>query len=395
MGVLERMTKIQLRNRHRRHSSPGGRDSLTSLSCEIIGNIYQAITGNVPMPQHFVRRALANGLPEEEFQHAIRSAGKIRALPDFLLAASEQKLERALYWDELGLKPRARDLYLESAHWALYAEILTEDEGERQLIYSKYRESYRRAAPYFTHSAEEISINFLSNNLSGYLRLPGEGENLSDKVPVVILLNGFFSAREELHYLENSLLAQGFATLCLDYPGPREHSGQVPAAFDVKELGNALYFFLMSRPEIDCARITLYGLSLGSRIAIYLALANPELFGSVVVLSCPVNVLADLDRLTPVFAREHMISHPAARAALYELALQTQFEELIENLESPLLVIGGGKDKIAPVEATREIFERSLSSDKKLVICPAAGHGLYEMMPSLRYEIAQWIKQRA
>jgi pimeloyl-ACP methyl ester carboxylesterase len=369
---------------------------LSSLSQEIIGNIYQAITGTLPVPAYFLRRAIANGLPEPEFQHAIRSAGTIRALPDFLLAASEQKLEKALYWDELGLKTTARDLYLESAVWALYAELLTSDEENRTLIYQKYRESYRRAAPYFAHAAEEVSVHYLSAALAGYLRVPvTENEYYRAKAPVVILLNGFFAAREELHYLENSLLSKGFATLSVDYPGVSLHNGQMPSGFDVKELGNSIYLFLNTRPEIDCTAITLYGKSLGGRIAIQMAMTNPERFNSVVCISTPLDLIDDLERLSSVFAREHMVSLEVARTALEDLAVQTPFEQDIACIEAPLLVAGGGKDKICLPESTRTIFDRSLSADKKLIICPAAGHCLYEMMPSLRYEIAQWIKQRA
>jgi alpha-beta hydrolase superfamily lysophospholipase len=125
-----------------------------------------------------------------------------------------------------------------------------------------------------------------------------------------------------------------------------------------------------------------------------MALSYPERFSSLVCMSTPLDLLNDLDKLAPVFAREHMVSTFAARTALYELAMHTQIEEGIPYTQSPLLVIGGGKDRIATADNTRTIFEQSLSTDKKLILCPAAGHCLYEMMPSLRYEIAQWIKQR-
>ena len=84
------MNIIQLKNKARHQSSRGKRASFSSISQDIINNIYQAITGNVPIPHHFVLRALANGLPEAGLQHAIRSAGAIASLPDFLLSASEQ-----------------------------------------------------------------------------------------------------------------------------------------------------------------------------------------------------------------------------------------------------------------------------------------------------------------
>ena len=57
-------------------------------------------------------------------------------------------------------------------------------------------------------------------------------------------------------------------------------------------------------------------------------------------------------------------------------------------------MLGGGKDLIAMPEETRAIYEQCGATDKKLIICPSAGHNCDDMMPSLRYEIAQWLKQR-
>jgi hypothetical protein len=45
-------------------------------------------------------------------------------------------------------------------------------------------------------------------------------------------------------------------------------------------------------------------------------------------------------------------------------------------------------------EETKMIYEQIGAGDKKLIVCPGASHNCYEMMPSLRHEIAQWIKQR-
>ncbi len=369
-----------------------------ALSDGFFGNLYQALTGNLHVPAHFVKRAVANGLPPAQLQDAIRCARSLKALPNYLLAASEQKLEKAVYFDELGLKARARDLYLESSLWGLYAEILIDDEEKRQLVFQKYRQAYAAAAPYFTHPAFETKINYQASSISAYFRLPQSNSDESttaQSVPAVILLNKLFSAREELHYLENSLLAQGLATLSVEYPGVSDHTGQVPGGIDVKELANSIYLYLASRPEIDISSVSLYGQGFGARIAIYMALAYSERFHSLVSMSCPLNLVSGLDRLAPLYAKELLVSAPAARAAIYELALHTQIEQGFEHLEAPLLVVGGGKDKIAGVNETKEIYEKSFSKDKKLLLCPGAGHCLYEMMPSLRYEIAQWIKQRA
>ena len=376
------------------------RPSLTSFSQKVFGDIYQAITGNVHLPQHFILRAVANGLPAAELSDAIRCAKTPKELPGYFLSLAEQRSERGAYWHELGLKSRARDNYLESALWGIYAELLLEDDEHRSEVWHKFRENYFRAAPYFNSPAESVAIHYLASSLIGYFRMPiseesDEFENSGEKVPVVILLNGLFSPIEELHYLENSLLSQGFATLSVDYPGVTHHTGQIPSAFDVKELGNALNLFLSSRRDLDLSRVTLYGLSLGGRMAMYLALAFPDRFASIVSVSTPLDLLSNLDRLTPNFAREHMVSSLASRSALFEMAHHTPIEDDLRELHAPLLVLGGGKDRIALAEETKHIYDRAGSTDKKLIICPGAGHGLYEMMPSIRYEIAQWIKQRS
>lgn len=340
---------------------------------------------------------MANGLPEAELRHAIDSARSASNLPAYLLSASEHKFEKALYFDELGLKQRARDLYLESALWAIYAELLYDDPEKKELIYRKYRESYRRAAPYFNHPAEELAIPFMAGSLSAYFRKPAEREDETpaSKLPVIVILNSVFSAREELHFLENSFLSQGFATLSFDYPGTQSHSGHVLATIDVKELGNSIYLFLTGRAEIDSSKINLYGQSLGGRLAMYMMLAYPERFSSLISMSTPLNLIREIDKVAPVFARDHLVSTYAARTTLYELALHTQIEDDIRHIEAPLLVLGGGKDKIASSDQTKQIFDQSMSQDKKLILCPGASHCLYEMMPSLRYEMSQWLKQRA
>lgn len=358
----------------------------------MLGNIYEAITGRRPVPGAFIRRAVANGLDKDLLQDAIRQARSAHRLPDYLLARARQKHEKGVYWDELGLKPRARDNYLESALWGLYAEILTRDPERKHEIYKDYLHSYLSAAPHFSSPAIPVQTGFVASCLQGYLRLPARGEEASGKVPCAVILNGLCSPKEELHYVENSLVARGLATLCVDYPG--QIGSLPPAPFDVAEFGNSLCLFLAARPEIDCSRISLYGISLGARIALYLALTFPDRFKSVVSVSAPYDLNGDIDHMTPAISREQLISTMTVRTALLELTRQTPIEERLGDLTTPVLIAGGGKDLITLPEETRYIFEQAASADKKLVLCPGASHNLYEMMPSIRYELAQWMCQR-
>jgi pimeloyl-ACP methyl ester carboxylesterase len=360
----------------------------------MLGSLYEAITGLRPVPRAFIRRAVANGLDKELLTEAIRRAKSIHRLPDYLLAIAQQRQEKGVYWEELGLRPRARENYLESALWSLYAEVLTSEPGQKHQIFKQYSHSYLCAAQHFQAPAIPVQTGFMASALSGYLRLPDSEnkEDLDQKHPCVIILNGICSPKEELHYVENTLLAKGFATLSMDYPG--QVGSLPPAPFDVLEFGNSLCLFLSTRPEIDCSKLALYGISLGARMALYLALSFPERFRSVVSISAPYDLNGDLDHMTPAFARELLLPTMTVRTALVEIAHQTPIGEGLARLSTAVLIAGGGKDLITLPEETRYIFEKIASADKKLLLCPGANHNLYEMMPSIRYELAEWMRQR-
>ena len=375
-----------------RHLRP--RPSTGNLGRTVLSNIYEAVTGRRPVPAAFIRRAVANGLPKDHLHEAIRRAKSVHQLPDYLLGMAAQKHEQGVYWNDLGLNARARDNYLESTFWALYAEVLSDDHARKHEIHQQYSSSYECAAPHFAAPAKLVQVGFVASTLQGYLRIPPTVQtSATGKLPCVIVLNGLCSPKEELHYVENALVARGFATLSVDYPG--QVGTLPPSPFDVAEFGNSLCLFLSAHPEIDCSRISLYGTSLGARIALYLALTFPERFKAVVSISAPYDLTGDLNQMTPALAKELLLPVITARTSLLELAQQTPIEERLGKLTTPVLVAGGGKDLITLPEETRYIFEQIDSADKKLLLCPGANHNLYEMMPSIRYEIAQWLWQRA
>jgi pimeloyl-ACP methyl ester carboxylesterase len=188
------------------------------------------------------------------------------------------------------------------------------------------------------------------------------------------------------------LLSLGIATLSFDYPFSTDANSMV--ALEAEELGNSLLLALSSRPEIDMTRLVAYGTSIGGRIALYIAAKYNQRFRAVVSVSAPYDMLNDLDLLLPAMRREFAASQECSKATVFDIARQTPLRGELEQIELPALVVGGGKDIVAMPEETKMIYEQIGAGDKKLIVCPGASHNCYEMMPSLRHEIAQWIKQR-
>ena len=227
-------------------------------------------------------RAIANGLNKDEMETVLRqSNSKMNCKNIFALVADAYE-GKAKYYDELGLKPRAKDHYFHSALWNFYAHLLMADGAERAKRYALSAFNYAQAAKHFEGTTTKISIPYLSHTLAGYLRLPGlqrqAAESETIRYSTVIIVNALDSTKEELYYTENAFLKAGMATLSFDHLGSGESQCDGNPVFDANDLANALSLFLPRRPQIDCQRIALHGLSFGGNLALKLAAEFPTRF---------------------------------------------------------------------------------------------------------------------
>ena len=75
---------------------------------------------------------------------------------------------------------------------------------------------YRRAQPYFDFPGEHVAIPYEGGaSMYGILRKPWH----MPKPPVVILVPGLDSVKEELHIYGDDFLRRGMAVLAIDGPG--------------------------------------------------------------------------------------------------------------------------------------------------------------------------------
>lgn len=339
-------------------------------------------------------RALANGIYAEEFNQAV---SKVKSLDDLryrltLTAANYQ--EKARYWDDLGLLARARDHHLQAALWSFYAQLVMKDATQRSQTYNMCSRNYELAAPYFNYPGRKIEIPYKVASLKGYLRLPGIEEEIpSASLPVVVLLNAHKSTKEELHYTEHAFLRQGIATISFDYPGTGESISESFDLLNLDSLCNAIVLFIAETRVLDANRIALHGSSLGGTIALNLASKFPDLFKVCVSISAASDVLANKQSQNKL--KRDLLSHLIEEDEdLSALAQKFSLRAALPTITCSTLIVGGGKDIFVPFSETKNIFELLSCQDKKLVICSRAKHICFEMMPSLRYEIAQWVYQR-
>jgi hypothetical protein len=149
---------------------------------------------------------------------------------------------------------------------------------------------------------------------------------------------------------------EGFGVLALDYRGYGE-SGGTPTEDGVYLDAEAAWSWLTDRPEIDTGRIAVYGRSIGSAVALYLATQRPV---RAVILESPFTSGWEI-------AREHYALVPEG---LVELGLDNL--ERAGRLSAPLLVIHGTDDLIAPFEMGRAVAEAGRA--EQFLVLEGTGH---------------------
>lgn len=143
--------------------------------------------------------------------------------------------------------------------------------------------------------------------------------------------------------------------LAIDYRGYGESEGSASEAGLYRD-GEAAWRFLASQPDIDTSRIAVYGRSLGSAVALHLAVERPV---RAVVLDSPFSS-------GRAMARHHYWFLPSS---LMHLRLDNL--ERARRLRARLLVVHGVNDRIAPVEMGRAV---AAAGRGRLMELEGAGH---------------------
>lgn len=145
------------------------------------------------------------------------------------------------------------------------------------------------------------------------------------------------------------------ALLALDYRGYGASDG-TPTEAGLYRDAQAAWAYLATRPEIDAERIAVYGRSLGSAVALYLATERPV---RAVVLDSPFSSGRDM-------ADEHYSLVPKAL-----LTIELDNVARAARVSAPVLIFHGSADRIAPLHMGQAVAGAARAT---LVVLDGAGH---------------------
>ncbi len=234
----------------------------------------------------------------------------------------------------------------------------------------------------------KVLIPYGEARMAAILRTPPGVEN----PPVVIVMGGLDSVKEELQQVADYFLDRGIAALGMDGPGQGETglTLKIEAASE-KPVGAAIDF-LESLDGIDADRVGLYGQSLGGYYVVRACAFEPRVKAAVASAG-PYTVTDHWDHLPPMTRagyqyRTGASSPEDARRRVAALDLTG----VAEKVACPLLVLHGTADEIVPFADGERVAREAGNATFR----PYEGgnHSLSNRHYEVRTGLADWMAQQ-
>src|SRR5438132_5333983 len=297
---------------------------------------------------HWAPRFIANGIDANDFQRVTNS---VERWDDWCQARSEAGTMHA----QMGEKAEAEGHYVSAAQHYFQAAIsyhfgnylFVRKPHELRAAHELNVQYYRLALPYFDFPGEHVAIPYEGGaSMYGILRKPWH----TSKPPVVILVPGLDSVKEELHIYGDDFLRRGMAVLAIDGPGQGEMEFEFPLRFDYEVPIKYAIDYLESRPDVDARRVGLMGVSFGGQFVVRAAAFEQRVRAT--IENCGPYNQAENFKGRPQISRDTLIHR--LKAANEEEALNKlkrfNLQGVLEKVEQPLLVIQGRRDRLVPAE---------------------------------------------
>ncbi|HEX9539530.1 MAG TPA: alpha/beta hydrolase [Streptosporangiaceae bacterium] len=245
------------------------------------------------------------------------------------------------------------------------------------------------ALPYMDPPGRRIEIPFEGSHMVGVLRQPpGAGPH-----PVMIMIPGLDSTKEELRSTEGLFLERGIATFSVDGPGQGEAEYDLAIRGDWEVPGAAIIDYLSTEPGLDADRIGVWGVSLGGYYAPRVA-SGDDRVRACVALAGPFVFSENWDQ-RPILTREafRVRSKSADMDAARDAAGKLSMVGRAELITCPLLAVMGKLDRLIPWEQAARLVKEA-GGPAELLLLEQGNHGCANLAPFHRYQTADWVAEQ-
>jgi predicted amidohydrolase/dienelactone hydrolase len=339
---------------------------------------------------HWAARFIANGTSYSDFQATM---ARITVWDEWCREWGrtaryyEQLAETA---DAAGQKLTAGGAWRRAAlcwHWGKF--VFVDDLDQQRAAHDRTVACFRRGAPTLSPPAEPVRVPYGNTTLAAYLRVPATSHG---QPPVVIMMPGLDSVKEELQATAEYMLSRGLAIIAVDGPGQGEAEYELPIEPAYERVATAVADYLEGRDDIDPARIGGFGVSLGGYYAARAAAYEPRIRAAV-SLAGPYQWSLDWDILPPqTRATFQHRSGAKTEAEARQKSAELTLEHAAARITRPLLVAAGGRDRLVPTYQAERLAREAPGAE--LMLDPDGSHGLTNHAFESRSKMADWLAAR-
>jgi len=299
--------------------------------------------------------------------------------------------------EQMGEKAEAQNQYVSAAYHYFHAAIsyhfgkylFVRKPQELHVAHEHVVNNYQRALPFFDFPGEHVAIPYERGAMMyGVLRKPWH----TPKPPVVILIPGLDSVKEELHMYGDDFFRRGMAVLAIDGPGQGEMEFEYPLRHDYEVPMKHAIDYLESRPDVASDRVGIMGVSFGGQFAVRAAAFEHRVKAA--IENCGPYNQAENFKGRPVISREtqvHRLKAANEEDALNKLK-QFNLQGVAEKVECPLLVIHGRRDRLVPAEQGERIAAEAVKAE--LWMFEDGNHVCNNIPYKHRPQQADWMRQK-
>ncbi len=340
---------------------------------------------------HWGPRFTVNGVTVADFE---RVTGGLERWEDWCaawvaVAAEHEELGRAALAE--GRHRSAGEHLAQAAVYYHFAKfVFVVDPDQMKAAHQRAVTCLDDALPHLDPPGRRVAIPFEGTELAAILRLPeGDGPH-----PVVVMLPGLDSTKEELRTTEQTFLVRGLATLSVDGPGQGEAEYDVPIRGDWAPVAEAIWSALGDLDGVDRSRLGVWGVSLGGYYAPRVAAALGDRVAACVALAGPFNFGECWDGLPPLTRHTFQVRSGAAdddeaRAIAHTLGL----DDVGGDIVAPLLLVFGRLDRLIPWEQAEKV-RQAAAGPVELLMLENGNHGCANVAPWHRPRTADWLAGR-
>lgn len=298
------------------------------------------------------------GLPKSVRRHAMISK-HLGLVGRRMWRLAEEELEA-------GHRTTALERYFAAAEiFANAQHIIFENNEEKKYLHGASLSCFEKVRELAPYRIEHVDVEWNGTVVSGNLHLAP----VEEPAPCVFFIPGCDMTKEMYpHPLYNQALQRGMHMFVFDGPGQGESNlrGIKLTPTNYEEATGAVIDHLLTRPEIDPAKIGVYGLSFGSYWAFRIAAHDSR----VAAVAAPWASYADLSHLmneeSPRYKQLFMyLTGSSSEADLDQLTASMSVRGMAPSITCPMLLAVGEYDVRSPLEEVYELFD-DLACPKEL-----------------------------